>query len=566
MVVQSYKEFIDEVKEKLSRFSHEELLHLILSWADKVPASKRQEFVSEIMLPGQRKLVEETLLDEIEAFANRVENGEYCDGWGWDEEIREERDWGDESWADEMDELFLRARTLLLQGEHRLAEEAYTQLFGILDMGQEPGHLPGNQDYSTMLKADVKEQVALFLRCVYVNASPPERPASVYAAMDTYGHLAHGVTLQCMIHAADSVLPDLERFLTEWIHFLTQQKGMRISELLREAVWLQGGILAISSFAREYADRYPRAYLDWIQALEKEADDTAVLQAAREGLAAIPRDYMIRAEVAEVIAKIGDKRNDGALKLEGYYERFYSNPCMRHLLDLYVTALECGSWEQMRDQAEQRMKELRGQGGTSAGSYYDRERAMSSVSEGLVCNAYLLGGRYEQVFDMCRNLDSLGWSSSDHPKPVFITFALAALSKDVVHTKVIMKQWENAIAHTSYGADRVYIEKYKQAAAHISKVIPFTGEQEAFYLQWCMEEIRRRVDAIVGNQHRGSYNKAAGLVVAMAEVLACREREQEGTNFIETYRARYPRHSAFKSELAASMQESGFFASIPKKR
>ena len=67
---------------------------------------------------------------------------------GWDEEIREERDWGDEGWAVEMDELFLQSRRLLFQGEYSLAEEAYTKLFGILEMGQEPGHLPGNPDYS----------------------------------------------------------------------------------------------------------------------------------------------------------------------------------------------------------------------------------------------------------------------------------------------------------------------------------------------------------------------------------------------------------------------------------
>lgn len=34
----------------------------------------------------------DTLMDEIEAFAQRVQNGEYCDGWGWDEDIHEERD------------------------------------------------------------------------------------------------------------------------------------------------------------------------------------------------------------------------------------------------------------------------------------------------------------------------------------------------------------------------------------------------------------------------------------------------------------------------------------------
>lgn len=569
MATKSYKEFMDEVKEQLSTFSHEELLSIFISWADKVPSSERQEFLNELILPEQRneaQYVEETLLDEIEAFAKRVENGEYCDGWGWDEEIREERDWGDEGWVDEMDEMFLQARTLLLQGEFRLAEEAYTKLFGILEMGQEPGHLPGNSEYSTMLKADLEEQVALFLRCVYMNAAPLERPACVYETMNDYGYLAHGVTLQSMINAANSVLPDLEHFLTEWIHFLTQRRGMHISTLLREAVWLQGGISAISSFAREYADQYPRAYMDWIEALEKEADDAAVFQATREGLAAIPRDYTVRAEVAGVLARIGVKRNDHALKLEGYEERFYSNPCMGHLLDLYVAAIECGRWEQMRDKAEQRIKDLRGQGGASADSFYDRERATSSVSLGLVCNALLLGGRYEQVFEMCCKQGSLGWSSSDHPKPVFITFTMAALAKDVVHSNVIMKQWEDAIGHTSYGADRAYIEKYKQAATHISKMIPFTEEQEGFYLQWCMDEVGRRVDAIVGNQHRGSYYKAAGLVVAMAEVLAGRELEQAGKNFIETYRGKYPRHSAFRSELAASMQASGFLASMSKKR
>ena len=234
-------------------------------------------------MPEERKEVissAETLLDEIEAFAKRVENGDYCDGWGWDEEIREELDWGDEGWADEMDELFLQARSLLLQGEYRLAEDAYTKLFDILEMGQEPGHLPGNPDYSTMLKVDLMEQVALFLRCIYMNAAPLERPACVYEAMNNYGYLTHELKLQSIINASDSVLPDLDGFLAEWIDFLTRQGGVHVSVWLREAVWLKGGIPAISAFARQSADQYPRAYMDWIEGLEKEADTEAVIAEA----------------------------------------------------------------------------------------------------------------------------------------------------------------------------------------------------------------------------------------------------------------------------------------------
>jgi hypothetical protein len=567
MPVISYKEFMEEVKGRLATLSHEDLLNLIISWADKAPSSKRQEFLDELALPEERKEAissAETLLDEIEAFAKRVENGDYCDGWGWDEEIREERDWGDEGWADEMDELFLQARTLLLQEKYRLADNAYTRLFDILEMGQESGHLPGNPDYSMMLKADLEEQVALFLRCVYMNAAPLERPACVYAAMNEYGYLAREVKLQSILNASDSLLPDFDAFLTEWIDFLTRQRGMHISEWLREAVWLKGGISAISAFARQYADQYPRAYLDWIEALEKEADTEAVIQAAREGLAAIPRDNITRSEVARVLARMGEKRDDHALKLEGYEERFYSEPSIRHVLDLYIAAIECGRWEEMRDQAEQRIKELRGKGRASAG-YYDRERKTSSVSEGIVCSVLLLGGRYEQVFEMSRNKGSLGWSSVDHPKQVVVTFTMVVLAKKGFHSNILMKQWEAAIGNTSYEIDKAYIEKYKQLANHARQSISFTGEQEQFYLQWCMDEVGRRVDAIVGNQHRGSYHKAAGLVVAMAEVLASREREQEGKSFIAKYRGKYPRHSAFRSELAASMQVSHFFNAMSKK-
>lgn len=59
------------------------------------------------------------------------------------------------------------------------------------------------------------------------------------------------------------------------------------------------------------------------------------------------------------------------------------------------------------------------------------------------------------------------------------------------------------------------------------------GEQEEFYLKWCSDEIGCRIDAIVSNQHRGSYHKAAGLLAAMAETLANREEKQEGMDLIE---------------------------------
>lgn len=75
----------------------------------------------------------------------------------------------------------------------------------------------------------------------------------------------------------------------------------------------------------------------------------------------------------------------------------------------------------------------------------------------------------------------------------------------------------------------------------------------------CKNEIGRRVDGIVSNKYRGSYHKAAALLVAMAETLTNRDKRQQGLEFIEKYRTRYSRHSAFRRELKYAIQASGIY-------
>lgn len=193
MAAMSYKEFIEEVRMSISRFTTDDFRDLILYWAAEEPSSTRQQFLNKLILREQGKqevLPDATrLIDELEGFAQRVEDGDYCDGWGWDDDIHQERDWGDESWAREMDGFFLQTRSLLLQGDYESAEEAYLKLFGVLETGEEPGHLPG-ADYENMLEVDLDEQVGLFLRCLYMNSAPEQRSASIYDAMKKYRHLS----------------------------------------------------------------------------------------------------------------------------------------------------------------------------------------------------------------------------------------------------------------------------------------------------------------------------------------------------------------------------------------
>ncbi|WP_019006111.1 hypothetical protein [Cohnella laeviribosi] len=564
MAALSYKEFIEEVRTRISRFTEDDFRSLILYWASEEPSSTRQEFLNKL-IPRERGKQETLpdatgLIEEIDAFAQRVEDGDYCDGWGWDEDIHEERDWGDESWAREMDVFFLQTRTLLLQEDYESAEEAYLKLFGILETGEEPGHLPG-ADYANMLEVDLDEQVALFLRCVYMNSAPEQRPASIFDAMNKYRYLGSGMKLKSITGALDVSLPDFDVFLADWIEFLKNQDHWQVSEWLREAIILKGGVPAISEFAREHAEKYPLAYMDWIRALETQGDSDAIIRVAREGLSRIPRDYTVRAEIADVIANIGESRDDPQLKLEGHKESFYSSPSMERLVDLYTTAIECGCFEEIREVAEQRMTELRSSSGTLSNNSYNRERHMAFVRDGVFFNALLLAGKYEEVFENCHKKGPLGWSSSDNPKPVFVAFMMMLLSKGGDDAKVLLKQWEDAIVQTCYNGGTEYVGKYRSIIEHTKTSIALTGEQEQFFLKWCMDEVGKRVDAIVGNQYRGSYHKAAGLLVAMAETLANRGEKQAGANLIEKYRSNYSRHSAFRNEVSAAMQRSKIFES-----
>lgn len=81
----SYKEFMEEVRMRLRNYSLEDMRALILNWAEEEHPSKREEFLFKLLTPKQKQIDEavpnvETLLDEIEAFGRRVENGDYFCG------------------------------------------------------------------------------------------------------------------------------------------------------------------------------------------------------------------------------------------------------------------------------------------------------------------------------------------------------------------------------------------------------------------------------------------------------------------------------------------------------
>jgi hypothetical protein len=338
----NYKDFMEQVEIRLKAYSPDTMREMLMDWARSTKPAQRTEFLARLTTETSAPKAsepDEELLEEIDGLAGRVENGDYCQGWGWDDAIHEERDWGDESWVEEADELFDRAHEAMLAGYHELAKKAYARLFDILDMGEEPGHLPGSPDPQQMLDIDLAEARAGYLRSVYFSSPPPKRPAEMLHSMERFlYYIGDEFNLRSVINTGREPLPDFDQFLPKWIDLLKKMNQRQANYLLREAVGLSGGTSALARLAREEGYRYPRAYVDWIKALEKDGDFRSMLQAAKEGLTNIPVDLLVRAEIAEGMVRAGEHLQDIETQLAGWQQAFYSNPSLSYLLSLLSAA------------------------------------------------------------------------------------------------------------------------------------------------------------------------------------------------------------------------------------
>jgi len=125
--------FLRHVETRLESLTHDQLKDLLLEHARGLASDERNGFLyllnpkpgneDEQNAESQGDFSDESLNDDITSFVENLENGVYYEWWGWDDEIHDERAFGDESWAEEMDDLFARAAEAFLSGELSLARD-----------------------------------------------------------------------------------------------------------------------------------------------------------------------------------------------------------------------------------------------------------------------------------------------------------------------------------------------------------------------------------------------------------------------------------------------------------
>jgi hypothetical protein len=183
--------------------------------------SRLESVVTPVVDQAPDEALDASLLDEIQDLRKMIDSGELCEGYGWDPEIKDMRDFGDESWSEAVDGFLERARDALLGGHFEVARDAYDAIFSILEMGQEAGYLPAPPDPEELLETDMEEARALYLRATYLAAKRDERPPAILEALLRFEYdVGKEYNVTVMHDAGEDELPAFDEFLSDWKAYL----------------------------------------------------------------------------------------------------------------------------------------------------------------------------------------------------------------------------------------------------------------------------------------------------------------------------------------------------------
>jgi len=586
-------EFIDHLERRAPVSNQDEMLEVLRTLAAAVPEELRADILESLPdsadptepelsvrafpeLPASAPGVE--LVENVDAFVRRLEDGHYYEGFRWDEERREERAWGDESWAREMDELFGRAATGYLSGSHQLAARVYGRLLGTFRHADRNGVFCGPEPPDRMIRTDLSDAKRRYLRALFIVATPIDRPHRLITEMEALRNVGdHEVGIRALIDTEpDGDEPiDLTGFLPEWIKKLKAVRndpkgwGREARRLLREAVDLHGGVDGLGKLARDGGADHPEAYHDWVGALVRADRLPEAIRAAREGTTRI-RDAAYRARLADRLAALAASTGDLTLAVEATRNAWRAAPTQVRLLHL-VSAAETA---EMRD-------------AVLAREVAAVLRPDWNHSDALACRLLLLVGRHEEAATRFQRADALGWGRTDHAGSVVLPFlllastqlpepprgsAIEALWKDLDDTgpnyfdrRLLLDRMSSGSEATAepFGNERAYSELLREAVVHH----PIPEVYRPRMLGVAQLKVETVVRDVLNGQHRRGQARAAQLTVSVAEAIALSQKGEDGLEFVKRIRKEYRRYSVFKDALDEARHESPILPDpAPKKQ
>jgi hypothetical protein len=560
----SLKAFWDTIEQRLAACSADELRNILRQLAQETKPNQRQAFLAKLRPRAAADVIAEQLIqqedlladidDELAQLQTAMENPDH-EYWDYDDEdsLGPYADY-----VDSLSELFDRVEAAFDSGKLGLARQAYRKLFAAFNLEDDYGRGVHVQD---LTEVDSAEARARYLRSVYETEPLENRAPVLFAAMQETAAWERPLPMFAdLIQISPRPLPDQEPFLGRWIALLRQRQERHADTWLREAIRLSEGAAGLAKLAQTEGKQRPRVYLDWLAALEQQGEHRQALEAAHQALEALPAELPIRAAIADHLCTAAAALNQPQQVQEGRWQAFLVKPDVQRLIQLWDAFSNLAERTRRMQRAAEHLEEtLKTQVRSSFDWELDELEQPVWVEKSTLAHALLLSKQWEAAYQLAAAAEVLGWSSRSSHQSLVVAFLLMALAHKTPATLPANLQqcWHLAITHSvgymwsgsASGTgliavlDRSYEERLSDTA--------LTERQHEQFLSGCLDIAQRRIASIVSQQHRRSYDKAAVLACACAEVLKCSDA-QRAQRWLENIRAAYPRHRAFQTELQAA--------------
>lgn len=563
----SYEEYLIEILERIGEFDINDFKNFIVKLALEKESSERQkylDFIEEVLLE-KAKTFEKVksdlnfrqenndidLINDVNQLYNEVKDGEYRGSWEWVSEYHKEIMVGDESWAEEAGELFLRTDYVCMRGQYEVALKSYEKLFDILSNEE----LAAHEDYESMMDIDLDRQINLFLLCIYFCNTLEERPEKILEAINHQGYgYRKEFRLSNLIEVSVSKLPEIQEFTKLFITNLSSRDNFLYRDLLLDTIFCDGGIKGLKEFSSENYEKYPEAYLFLVKKLKEElVTDDKIIDICEEALSKIERNNKIRDPIAKIMIESALNLDKSEVVINGIKEAFYSNPQIENIVLMleYGRRYNCNENENIVF-ATKRLKDLIEVSSNSEGIGYYRN--IGILAKETLHKLYLLSGQIMKAFKMTLETEKQNYYRSGTLEFIRV-FLLMLLSKDNSEHIIIIKKLLHENMNT-LNLNKDIKEKFLDMIFQNIQKASVSEVEAKQYIEWCINTTKNKINEIVSNQYRGEYDKAAQDLVACAEMIASVKEETEAYNFIIRIKGLYPRHTSFAKAVNSILKES----------
>jgi hypothetical protein len=292
-------------------------------------------------------------------------------------------------------------------------------------------------------------------------------------------------------------------------------------------------------------------YLYWIHVLREQGNWSQVAAVCVEALgqASLERH---RLQVARTLVKAARTVGDRPALVTGLREAFRAEPTGKRLCRLLHFA------------KEGREREL-----SSALDLLSGDRELRRLHTA----ALLVAGRLAQAWELPgRRTESAGWSFDVTGTALLFSGVLLALcaprAAQAVSARSLLDRYCGEDGYAEASGDDDEKSRSPELAELVARglaTVSLSPEQATQYEQWAVALTRKRVEIIVGGNHRKAYDRAAAVLAATAECLAIRGKTDAARALLAHYRDDlYRRRPAFRAELQAAVAGAPILTAAPE--